>query len=169
MPRTWLNEAAVERTIEAPADDLYRLITDVTSTGNRSEECIRAAWLPGGPGEATVGARFRGHNRSRLARWSRVCEVIEAHPGKAFAFRTLPEHFDPSRRDSTTWRYELVADGARTVVRHSYRITRPPLRPFKALYGVIFPHHRDMRPAMQHTLESLALQAECTPGSPFAP
>lgn len=171
MPRTWLTAAAVERTIDAPANELYRLITDVTSTGDRSVECTRAEWLDGQSPEVVVGARFRGHNRSRLARWSRVCEVIEAHPPRAFAFRTVPERLDPSRRDSTTWRYELVADGARTVVRHSYEITQPPLRVFKAVYGVVFPHHRDMRPAMLHTLEALARQAEAGPDTqlPLSP
>jgi hypothetical protein len=160
MPRTWLTAAAVGRTIDAPADDLYRLITDVTATGVRSDECIRAEWLDDVPSEAVVGARFRGHNRFRLARWSRVCEVIEADPAQAFAFRTVPERFDPSRRDSTTWRYELVPDGARTEVRHSYQITKLPSRPFRTVYGILFAHHRDMRPAMQHTLEALARQAE---------
>jgi hypothetical protein len=160
MPRTWLTAAAVERTIDSPADNLYRLITDVTAAGGRSEECTRAEWLDKASREAVVGARFRGHNRSRLARWSRVCEVIEADPARAFAFRTVPERFDPSRRDSTIWRYELVPDEGRTVVRHSYQITRPPPRLFKVVYGIALPHHRDMRPAMQHTLEVLARQAD---------
>jgi hypothetical protein len=160
MPRTWLTAAAAERTIDAPADNLYRLITDVTAAGDRSEECTRAEWLGDAPREAVVGARFRGHNRSRLARWSRVCEVIEADPARAFAFRTVPERFDPSRRDSTIWRYELVPSEGRTVVRHSYQITRPPPRLFKVIYGIALPHHRDMRPAMQHTLEVLARQAD---------
>jgi hypothetical protein len=31
-----------------------------------------------------------------------------------------------------------------------------PLSPMKALYGVLLPHHRDMRPAMRHTLEAVA-------------
>jgi hypothetical protein len=83
MPRTWLTEAAVGRTIDAPADNLYRLITDLTAAGDRSEECTRAEWLDKASREAVVGARFRGHNRSRLARWSRVCEVIEADPARA--------------------------------------------------------------------------------------
>lgn len=160
MPRAWLTGAVVEHTIDAPAEDLYRLITDVTAAADRSQECTRAEWLADGPAEALVGSRFRGHNRSRLFRWNRVCEVIEADPGRAFGFRTLPERFDASRQDSTTWRYELVPYNGHTVVRHSYQITRPPLRPFKAFYGVVFPHHRDMRPAMQHTLEVLARQAE---------
>lgn len=159
MTRTWLTSAAVERTIDAPADALYELITDITSTGERSNECRRAKWLSPSPGEALVGARFRGHNRSRGVRWSRVCEVIEAHPGRAFAFRTVPERFDPSRRDSTIWRYELLPDNGHTTVRHSYEISVPALRAVKALCGVVFPQHRDMRPAMQHTLEALERQA----------
>ncbi|MCW2712672.1 MAG: hypothetical protein JWP24_2866 [Marmoricola sp.] len=70
----------------------------------------QAVGVPG-----SVGAVFRGRNRVRLAaRWSR-CEVVAAEPGRAFAFRTLPERLDPSRRDSTTWSYRLepTADGTR--------------------------------------------------------
>ena len=113
-------------------------------------------WLPDGPQEPVAGARFRGYNRFRFARWSRVCEIVAAEPGAVFAFRTVPERLDPSRRDSTTWRYDLSAHPEGTLVRHSYEITMPPLRPFKAMYGVLLPHHRDMRPAMRHTLYELA-------------
>lgn len=160
MSRTWLTSAAVERTIDAPADALYELITDIAHTGERSTECRRAAWLSAPPGEGLVGGRFRGHNRSRGVRWSRVCEVIEADPGRAFAFRTVPERLDPSRRDSTIWRYELLPENGHTKVQHSYEIILPPLRAVKALCGVVFPQHRDMRPAMHHTLEALARQAQ---------
>jgi hypothetical protein len=159
VPRTWLTSGSVERVIEAPAQQLYALVSDVTSTGERSTECHRVEWL-GGSRVAAVGSRFRGHNRSRLARWSRTCEVIAAEPGRAFAFRTVPTRLDPSRRDSTTWRYDLVEDGDRTLVRHSYEITRLPSRPFRVLYGVLLPQHRDMRPAMQHTLDALARAVE---------
>ena len=85
--------------------------------------------------------------------------VVEAEPGRVFAFRTVPERFDPSRHDSTTWRYEIFPVGEQARVRHSYEITVPPLRPFKAIYGVLLPQHRDMRPAMEHTLEELARSA----------
>jgi hypothetical protein len=40
----------------------------------------------------------------------------------------VPERFDVSRRDSTTWRYELEPVDGGTRVRHSYRHTRR-LRP----------------------------------------
>jgi hypothetical protein len=63
--------------------------------------------------------RGLGRNRSHLARWSRVCEVVEAKPGRVFAFRTVPERADLSRADSTTWRSELVAHADGIFVRHS--------------------------------------------------
>jgi hypothetical protein len=156
MARPWRTSGSVERRIDAPAEALYDLITDVATTGDRSDECRRAEWLDGAD-HAAVGARFRGHSRWRLARWTRVCEVIEATPGRAFAFRTVPERWDMSRNDSTIWRYDLVPDGERTLVRHSYEITRLPVQPFRWLYGIYLPQHRDMRPAMTQTLDSLAV------------
>ena len=164
MAREWLRSGAVERVVDASPQDVYRVVSDVTTTGTRSNECRRVEWLSGGAQGAVVGARFRGHNRWGVARWSRVCEVIEAEPGRVFAFRTVPERFDLSRRDSTTWRYEIFLDGDRTRVRHSYEITVPPLRPMKAIYGVLLPQHRDMRPAMEHTLEALARSFASTTG-----
>lgn len=156
----WRTEGSVRLFIEAPAGAIYARISDVTSTGERSEECRRVEWVPGSAQEPVVGARFRGHNRSGLARWSRSCEIITAEPGRAFAFRTLPEKFDPSRMDSTTWSYELVPEGNGTWVTHSYRITRMPVPLFKLLYGWLLPQHKDMRPAMQHTLEAVKRSVE---------
>lgn len=156
MTREWRTGGSVELVIDAAPEEVYRTLTDVTSTGDRSDECRSAEWLPGTAAGAVVGARFRGRNRSGLARWSRVCEVVEVDPNRRFAFRTVPERFDLSRADSTTWRYELVPVDGRTLVRHSYEITRMPRAPFKALYGILLPQHRDMRPAMAVTLQRLA-------------
>lgn len=156
----WRTEGAVSVTMDAPAEAIYARIADVTSTGERSEECQGCEWLPGSVRGPVVGARFRGQNRSGLARWSRVCEITAAAPGKSFAFRTVPEQLDPTRMDSTTWAYDLEPEGSGTRVTHSYRITRFPLPPFKLLYGWILPHHKDMRPQMQHTLEALKQAVE---------
>ena len=60
-----------------------------------------------------------------------------------------------SRRDSTTWRYDFEPVDGGTRVRHSYEITLLPVRPIRALYGVLMPHHRDMRPHMRANLEAL--------------
>jgi hypothetical protein len=153
--KDWRREGSVSLFIDAPAEEIYRCISDVVTTGERSKECRRVEWMPSGPRQPVVGARFRGHNRFGLARWSRACEIIAAEPGRAFAFRTVPERFDPSRMDSTEWSYELVREKSATRVTHSYRIARLPLPPFKRLYGFLMPHHKDMRPAMQHTLQML--------------
>ena len=141
--------------VPADPDAVYAVVADVTRIGERSPECYQAAWLPGAPA-GTVGAVFRGSNRSGwAARWSRRCEVTVADPARAFAFRTVPERLDMSRRDSTTWRYDLQPVDGGTRVTHSYEITCLPLPPMRALYGVLLPHHRDMRPQMLANLEAL--------------
>jgi hypothetical protein len=153
--RPWRTSGSVEVVVAANPDEVYAVISDVTRIGERSTECHTARWLPGAPA-GSVGAVFRGSNRaSWAARWSRRCEVAAAAPGRAFAFRTLPERLDVSRRDSTTWRYDLEPVDGGTRVRHSYEITLLPLRPMRALYGVLMPHHRDMRPQMRANLEAL--------------
>ncbi len=152
--RGWRTDGEVEAYVDAPPEEVYRVVADVTTVGQRSSECYAARWLPGAePG--TVGARFRGWNRSGWARWSRTCEVLEADPGRSFVFRTLPERFDPRRIDSTTWSYTLTPEGSGTRVRHAYRVTRLPLAPFRLLIARVLPHHLDMRPHMAATLDAL--------------
>ncbi len=154
ISREWRTTGDAELLIDAAPTDIYARISDVTATAGDGLECRSCEWLPGSqPG--AVGARFRGRNRHGLARWSRVCEVTRAEPGEAFEFRTVPERFDPTRMDSTTWGYRLEPRGTGTLVTHYYEITQPPLAPFKALYGVLLPHHRDMRPHLAHTLRGL--------------
>jgi hypothetical protein len=159
MTRAWLPGGSVELLIRATPQEVYEAIADVTAAGRRSQECRSCYWLSGStPG--TIGARFRGRNRTHVARWSRVCEVIVAQPGKAFAFRTIPESIDITRRDSTTWGYRLAPHPAGTLVTHYYNMTKPPLQPFKAAYGVLLSHHRDMRPHMTYTLAALKAELE---------
>ena len=161
----WRTSGSVDLLIPAAADAVYAVICDVTRIGERSPECRTASWLPGAPA-GTLGAVFRGRNRAGwAARRSRRCEVVAAEPGRAFAFRTLPERLDVSRRDSTTWRYDFEPVDGGTRVRHSYEITRLPVRPMRALYGVLMPHHRDMRPHMRANLQALR---DLFPGEPTA-
>jgi hypothetical protein len=145
--------------IAATPDAVYDRVADVTRAGDRSLECRSASWLPGAvPG--TVGARFRGHNRSGIARWSRVCEVVEADRGRRFAFRTLPERWDFTRADSTIWAYTIEPDDAGSVVTHDYRIVKMAVPGWRQFLAVAFPHHRDMRPHLEHTLRALKAELE---------
>jgi hypothetical protein len=145
--------------IGADPATVYAVLSDVTRIGERSPECRSAVWEGGAPG--MVGSTFRGRNRAgRLARWSRRCVVLRAEPGVAFAFRTLPERWDVSRRDSTTWTYHLEAVDQGTRVTHTYEITRLPYRPLRWVFGRLLPDHRDMRPQMAHNLAALGEQLD---------
>ncbi|PQP24560.1 hemerythrin domain-containing protein [Rhodococcus opacus] len=164
-PRT---DGSAELWIDAPARQLYDAVADVTRISERSPECRSCAWLPGRP-PGTVGARFRGHNRAHHMRWSRVCEVTAADPGRTFAFRTVSDRRNPLYHDSTTWSYTFRADGDGTRVTHSYRIDVLPYRPLLSLYSRLQPQHRDMRPQMRENLEALRRQARAgaLTGSPL--
>ncbi|MFE5700840.1 hemerythrin domain-containing protein [Rhodococcus koreensis] len=156
--RPALTEGSAELWIDVPARPLYDVVADVTRITERSPECRSCAWLPGrSPG--AVGARFRGHNRAHHMRWSRVCEVTAADPGRKFAFRTVSDRRNPLYHDSTTWSYTFRADGDGTRVTHSYRIDVLPYRPLLSLYSHLQPQHRDMRPQMRQNLEALRRQA----------
>src|SRR6266702_2020774 len=75
--------------VDAPVEAVWRVITDVTRTGEWSHECRQVAWLHGAA-QAAPGVRFRGRNRSGLLRWSRVCEVIAVDTPREIAWRTIP-------------------------------------------------------------------------------
>lgn len=161
--RPLVRAGAAELVVPGEPGPVYEVVSDVTRIGERSSECRSAHWLAGPP-PGTVGAVFVGVNRSgRVARWSRRCEVLVAERGREFAFRTLPERRDPSRRDSTTWRYELEAVPGGTRVRHSFDITVLPLAPFRWLYGLLLPHHRDVRPQVLANLQALRDQFAAAP------
>jgi hypothetical protein len=100
--------------IAAPADLIYDIVADVTSTGDRSPECRRVEWL-GEPARALTGAHFRGQNRWRGFTWSRNATITAADRGHEFAFKTEPGH--GIYHDTTMWRYQFEpsADGGTSV------------------------------------------------------
>ncbi|MEO7421253.1 MAG: SRPBCC family protein [Ornithinibacter sp.] len=159
--RRWRTHAEATLLIEASPERLYDLVADVASASARSEEVQGCVWLAGPP-PGTVGSRFRGRNRAGVFRWSRVCEVVTAVRGEEFAFRVVPERFDPLRRDSSVWGYLFEAEETGTQVTHYYTLTKPPYPWLLAFYGIVMPHHRDPRLALRHTLEQLTL-ARLTP------
>ena len=78
-----MDEVSID--IGAPAEQIWALITDVTQMGRWSPECHRCTWI----GEATgpaVGARFKGHNKRGLLRWTTVSTVVTADEPTHFAF-----------------------------------------------------------------------------------
>ena len=95
--------AAVEvrRMMAGDAQKVYELITDVTRMGEWSPESAGGEWLSGEPG--TVGSTFRGDNRRPWMKWSTICTVIAAEPGKRFAFAVKARG-----RPVSKWEYEIT-------------------------------------------------------------
>src|SRR4051794_38415125 len=78
--------------------------------GEWSPETKSCRWLGDATGP-TVGARFRGSNRSGWRRWSTTCTVVEADPGRSFAFEVKAGPFPVAK-----WTYEFAAEGGGTRV-----------------------------------------------------
>ena len=145
-------------TIEVGADPItvYGLVADVTRIGEFSPECRNAEWQHGSS-TAIAGAKFRGRNVSKWIRWSRQCEVVTSDPGREFSFRTIPTWL---KRDSTVWTYRFRAVATGTQVTESYEVVKLPPTPILAVIRRTLPHHLDMRPHMQRTLEALKHTAQ---------
>lgn len=141
--------------IEASADHLYALISDITQMGSWSPENTGGRWLDGEP-PGTVGARFVGSNQRGWRRWSTVCTVTQADPGRRFGFDVAFTIVPISR-----WSYDFEPDGGATVVTESWVDLRPG---WFALFGGpvmgvgdLRAHHLDN---IERTLANLKATAE---------
>jgi len=91
----------ISRDIAATPEAVYAAIADVTRMGDWSEECHTCEWHDGVDGPA-VGATFDGHNRNGDKEWTTQGTVIEADPGRAFAFECSMMGFHYA-----TWGYRI--------------------------------------------------------------
>ncbi len=102
-------EQEITRDIAASPEVVYAAISDVTRMGEWSEECYACEWHEDFD-RPIVGATFDGHNRNGDHEWTSQCKVIEADPGRAFAFECSMFDFHFS-----TWGYRIepTATGCR--------------------------------------------------------
>ena len=150
----WRDEATIE--IDAAPRHLWDLLTDVTRMGDWSPVCRRCEWIDGSC-RAEIGARFIGHNRQGLVRWSRQCEITVSDPCREFGFRTLFKG-----REATRWRYRLEPTPTRTRVVESYEIVSMPrwVQLLHHLPGMRDKARRDGARNMTRTLQHLRTAAE---------
>ncbi len=119
----------VTTTIEASPDAVYALVADLSRMGEWSPETTGITWL-GGASEPRPGARFRGANRNGARRWSTICTIVTAEPG-----RELTWDSSLFGRPVARWRYTFEADpGGGTKVTESTEDQRRAV--FRALGGV---------------------------------
>lgn len=144
----------VEAEVPAPVEAVWRVVADVTRTGEWSHECHVVEWL-GGATAAAPGVRFRGANRSAWWRWHRTSVMTDVLPGRSIAWRTIPTW---RYVDSTEWRITLepLDDGTR--ITQTYEVLRCP-RWWEWLIARVNPPHRDRTTALAADLVRLGAVA----------
>ena len=145
----------ISRDIAASPDAVYAAISDVTRMGEWSEECHSCEWHDGFDGPA-VGAVFDGHNRNGENEWTSQGKVIEADPGRAFAFECSMFDFHYA-----TWGYRIEPSDSGCRVTEWSEDLRPEsvLEMSKQMSGVDDRAERN-RQTMSVTLERLATALE---------
>lgn len=153
-----LDHDEVSIRVDAPADDVYRLVADVTRMPEFSPEILHCRWLDGASGPA-VGARFAARNKvPRRPAWTNKPVVTVVEPGRVFAFART-EKF----AGTVEWTYRFAPDGDGTTVTESYEVTRPltPIGWF--IIGTLFgrtDRRSDLRTGMEATLRRIRSTAE---------
>jgi len=145
----------ISRDIAASPDAVYAAISDVTRMGEWSEECHSCEWHDGFDGPA-VGAVFDGHNRNGENEWTSQGKVIDADPGRAFAFECSMFDFHYA-----TWGYRIEPTDSGCRVTEWSEDLRPEsvLEMSKQMSGVDDRAERN-RQTMSGTLERLATALE---------
>ena len=149
------NRIEVSPDIAASPDAVYAAISDVTRMGEWSEECHACEWHEGFDGPE-VGATFDGHNRNGDHEWTSQGKVIEAEPGRAFAFECSMFDFHYS-----TWGYRIepTATGCRVTEWSEDLRPESALEFSKKMSGVDDREARNHQ-TMSGTLERLAAALE---------
>jgi uncharacterized protein YndB with AHSA1/START domain len=147
---------SVTATINAPADLVWDLISDVTRMGEWSPETSSCRWL-GEPAGPQVGARFAGTNEYRGNRWRTVCTVTAAERGREFAFDVTGARV----LSVATWRYELRPNDAGCEVVESWADRRGAFLRWhgRRVQGITDRGEHNRR-TMAETLDRLKLVAE---------
>ena len=145
----------ISRDIAAPPQLVYDTISDVTRMGEWSEECHACEWHEGYDGPV-VGATFDGHNHYGEHEWTTQATVIEADPGRGFAFECSMMEFHYS-----TWGYRIepIESGSRVTEWNEDLRPESALEFSRQISGVDDRTVRN-RETMSYTLERLAATLE---------
>ncbi len=154
-------QCRVEVEVAAPVEAVWRVVSDVTRTGEWSHECHRVEWLDGAT-HAEPGVRFRGASTSLWWRWHRTCEVTEVASGRSIGWHTVRTWMYV---DSTEWRLSLEPlDEGRTRVVQTYEVVHCP-RWWEWVVARFNPPHRDRTEALTADLARIGLVATGRSGS----
>lgn len=105
-------------TINARADTVYSLITDLATLAELAEETTAMRWTRGD--SAQRGAVFKGSNRNGSHTWTTTCNITEAEPGRLFAWDVHSGPVPVAR-----WQYEITPSDTECHVTESMWDHRP--------------------------------------------
>jgi hypothetical protein len=152
-----VGSVSVTRDVGAPADHTWAMLSDVTRMGEWSPETTAAEWLGGATGPAE-GAKFRGTNTSGKKSWKSVSTVVDATPGRTFAFRVKAMGLDIAE-----WRYTFEPTASGCTVTEQWIDRRGAFMKFMSPKATgVADRAEHNRNGMEQTLERLAAAAEST-------
>jgi uncharacterized protein YndB with AHSA1/START domain len=136
--------------MEAPPENVWALVSDVTRIGEFSPETFEARWTRGSTGPEE-GAYFKGHvkrNGVGPTYWS-PCRVTKCVPNQVFEFSVGTDDVTLNN-----WGYRLEPDGHGTKVTEYFRLEpKPYLRVYWLVLG--FLRGRTNEKGMRTTLERI--------------
>lgn len=149
------SDVSVTREIKAPADQVWNMVSDLTRMGEWSPEADGGEWIGGATGPRP-GAKFRGSNHHGTKRWKTVAKVVEAEPGRRFAFRVSAMGVPVA-----DWSYDIEPTDDGCLVTESWTDRRPGFfKPLASRATGVADRVGRNRETMEQTLERLAAAAE---------
>jgi len=157
---------SAEVVVDAPAERVWALVTDIALPAKFSSELQGAEWVAPADGPA-VGAWFVGRScHPAVGEWETLCVVVECEPGRAFGW-AVGDPDDPSAR----WRFDLTPEGDGVRLRQWMQMGPAPSGLTPAIEAMPDKEERivarrlsEHQGNMQATIEGIKAEAEAAGG-----
>jgi len=113
-------------TVQASAEELYDLVSDITRTGEWSPVCT-SCWWDNEDSADKVGAWFTGRNALPHRSWETRSQVVVAEPGREFAWAVGGSF--------VRWGYLLTPTASGTILSESWEFLPGGIAMFEEKYG----------------------------------
>lgn len=158
-----LDHDQVSIVVDAPPEQVYALVADVTRMPEFSPELLECRWLDGAT-EPAVGARFAARNKAaRGPSWGNEPVITAVEPGRSISWaRTEP------LAGTVEWSYRFEPHERGTEVIERYEVTEPIRRLGWIVISTMSPGDRraQMREGMEKTLQRIKATAEAAAPGP---
>ena len=147
-------ELRADATIDAPADRVWDLLTDLSRMPDWSPELVRM--VPLKRGGLREGQWYLGINRRKAVVWPSRSVVAVVEPGRSLAWDT--------KSSGARWIWELIPEGDRTRVVHRRPVPRA-LTPIGKVFAANFlggadEHADELEAGMAQTVSGLKAAVE---------